>query len=187
MHPAGSSAEDVRYRLLDRGDLARIADIDRTEEIDVLVVQEGTRLEERSGGDWSARPWLAEGDGEHSLAAQRSFCEEHLDAGGTAVGAVSGERLVGIGLVQPALRQGVAQLAYLHVSRETRGRGVGVALVDELERIAREAGAGTMVVSATPSANTVRFYLGRGYEPMAEPLPELFELEPDDVHLAKGL
>jgi hypothetical protein len=40
-----------------------------------------------------------------------------------------------------------------------------------------------MVVSATPSGNTVRFYLGRGFEPTADPVPELFALEPDDVHM----
>jgi hypothetical protein len=44
-----------------------------------------------------------------------------------------------------------------------------------------------MVVSATPSVNTVDFYRRRGYEPTAEPLPELFELEPEDVHLEKRL
>jgi hypothetical protein len=44
-----------------------------------------------------------------------------------------------------------------------------------------------MVVSATPSANAVRFYLGRGYEPTAEPLAELYELEPEDVHMQKQL
>jgi hypothetical protein len=33
----------------------------------------------------------------------------------------------------------------------------------------------------------VRFYLGRGYEPMEEPLPELLELEPEDVHMSKQL
>jgi hypothetical protein len=44
-----------------------------------------------------------------------------------------------------------------------------------------------MVVSATPSENTVRFYLARGFLPMAEPLAELFELEPDDVHMRKVL
>jgi hypothetical protein len=41
--------------------------------------------------------------------------------------------------------------------------------------------------SATPSLNTVRFYLGRGFEPMSEPLPELYKLEPDDVHMQKRL
>jgi hypothetical protein len=44
-----------------------------------------------------------------------------------------------------------------------------------------------MVVSATPSENTVRFYLGRGFEPMREPFAELFELEPEDVHMRKML
>jgi hypothetical protein len=33
----------------------------------------------------------------------------------------------------------------------------------------------------------VRFYLHRGFEPMAEALPELYELEPEDVHLQKRL
>jgi hypothetical protein len=42
-----------------------------------------------------------------------------------------------------------------------------------------------MVVSATPSLNTVRFYRRRGFEPMAEPLPELYELEPADVQMQK--
>ena len=44
-----------------------------------------------------------------------------------------------------------------------------------------------MVVSATPSLNTVRFYLGQGYAPMEEPLPELLELEPEDIHMEKPL
>ena len=35
--------------------------------------------------------------------------------------------------------------------------------------------------------NTVRFYMSRGYELMAQPLPELYELEPEDVHMRKAL
>lgn len=87
----------------------------------------------------------------------------------------------------PHIRPGVARLAYLHVSNGYRGQGVGVRLNEELKRIAREAGGAEIVVSATPAQNTVRFFLGRGYEPDAEPLPELLELEPDDVHLRKRL
>jgi hypothetical protein len=56
-----------------------------------------------------------------------------------------------------------------------------------LERIARIAGDSDMVVSATPSENTVRFYLGRGFQPMADPLAELLKLEPGDVHMRKTL
>jgi GNAT superfamily N-acetyltransferase len=87
----------------------------------------------------------------------------------------------------PHIRPGVAQLAYMHVSDGHRGRGIGAHLAAELERVARDAGDAAMVVSATPSENTVRFYRGRGFEPTATPLPELFELEPEDVHLEKRL
>lgn len=179
-------ASGVRYERLERADLARIGDIDRTERIDTLYVQHGTELESVPG-EFSARAWFVDGDGEHSVAAQRKACEHYLDAGATALGALDGDRLVGIGIVVPDVRPGVAQLAYMHVSDGHRGRGIGVRLADELERIAREAGATEMVVSATPSENTVRFYLGRGFEPDAEPLPELVELEPEDVHLRKRL
>jgi hypothetical protein len=62
-----------------------------------------------------------------------------------------------------------------------------VTLVAELERLTREQGDAMMVVSSTASENTVRFYLGREFEPMAEPLPELYQLEPEDVHMHKKL
>ena len=87
----------------------------------------------------------------------------------------------------PAARPAIAQLAFLHVSATFRAVGVGSRLCDEIERIARGAGDAEIIVSATPSENTVRFYLGRGYELMAEPLPELLELEPEDVHMRKTL
>ena len=177
---------DIRFARLARADLVRIDDIDRTERIDTLYVQHGTELVEQPG-DWSARAWTADGEGEHSVAAQRRACEHYLDAGGTALGAFDAERLVGIGVVVPRVRPEIAQLTYMHVSDGYRGRGIGARLSGDLERIARDAGATELVVSATPSENTVRFYLGRGFELDAEPLPELLELEPEDVHLRKRL
>jgi predicted N-acetyltransferase YhbS len=90
-------------------------------------------------------------------------------------------------VIVPHLRPAIAQLAFLHVSEASRVAGIGSRLCDNLERMVRSAGDPEMVVSATPSENTVRFYLGRGYELMAEPLPELFELEPEDVHMKKRL
>ena len=177
---------EVSYRRLVAADLARIGEIDRTERIETLYVQHGSRLEERVG-DWSAPAWLSEGESEHSVAHQRAECERHLAAGGIALGAFADGLLVGIGLVLPHIRSGIAQLAFLHVSNESRARGIGGHLNGELERLAREGGDQTMVVSATPSLNTVRFYRRRGFKPMPEPLPELYELEPDDVHMEKLL
>jgi GNAT superfamily N-acetyltransferase len=177
---------EVSYRQLAAADLQRLAEIDRTEHIETTYVQRGTQLEERHG-DFSASPWLIENESEHSVASQRAECERYLRAGGTGLVAIAFERLVGIGIMKPHLRPGIAQLAYLYVSDAYRGRGIGGHLSDELEELARAGGDTSMVVSATPSLNTVRFYLRRGFEPMAEPLPELYELEPDDVHLLKRL
>lgn len=177
---------EITYRRLVPAELERIGEIDRTELIETLYVQHGERLDQRSG-DFSAPAWFSEGEGEHSVAYQRAECERHLAAGGIALGAFANGQLVGIGIVRPHIRPGIAQFAFLHVSNGHRAKGIGRHLGEELERLARQAGDTTMVVSATPSLNTVRFYLRQGFEPTAEPLPELYELEPDDVHLEKHL
>lgn len=176
----------LELRRLDRTELSRVAEIDRSERIHVLYEQRGTQLVARQG-TWDSSPWDPDGHGEHSVQAQLDVLQRYVDAGGVALGAFAGGQVVGIGVVVPHLRAGIAQLAYLHVSAPVRARGIGTRLSEELEVIARVAGDCEMVVSATPTGNTVRFYTGRGFRPMAEPLPELLELEPEDVHLCKRL
>lgn len=152
----------------------------------MLFEQQGTRLVGRHGR-WTAEPWAAAGDGEHSVQTKVRELERYLDRGGQALGAFVGGRMVGIGVVVPDLRPGIAQLAFLHVSEASRATGIGGRLCEQMEDIARAAGDATMVVSGSPSENTVRFYRGRGFSPSAEPVAELFELEPDDIHMQKTL
>jgi len=175
----------LSYRRLDRDELARVGEIDRTETIDTLYVHEEGALR-KVRGDFSAAAWDPVGTGQHSVAAQRAELVRYVDKGAVCFGALD-DRLIGIGVVLPHLRPGVAQLASLFVSDGYRGEGVGTTLTEELERLAREAGSRSMVVSATPSRNTVEFYRRRGYELMAEPLRELYALEPEDIHLEKTL
>jgi GNAT superfamily N-acetyltransferase len=176
----------VEFRRLTRPELSRVVEIDRSERINVLYDQHGTQLVARHG-DWSASAWDPDGHGQHSVAAQVHALQYHVDKGGIALGAFAGGRLVGIAVVVPHLRPRIAQLAWLHVSAPWRAKGIGSRLSDQLEQIARTAGDSDMVVSASPSENTVRFYIGRGFQPMAEPFAELFELEPEDVHMRKML
>lgn len=176
----------IRYRPLQPSELNRLGEIDRTERIESIYIQHGATLEE-SAQPFDVPPWSPTGTHAHSVPDQIGFMEWHVSEGGQAFGAFDGARLVGIGVVRPHLRPGIAQLAYLHISHGYRGRGVGQRLVEEMERVAIEAGDTEMVVSATPSVNTVRFYMGCGYAPMAEPLAELFEEEPEDVHLSRRL
>lgn len=176
----------IPIRPLHPTELSRLGEIDRTERIERIYIQHGATLEE-STQPFDVPPWSPTGDHAHSVPDQIGFCEWHVSRGAAIFGAFDGERLVGIGLVTPHIRPRVAQLAYLHTSNGYRGRGIGRRLVAELERVAIEAGDTEMVVSATPSANTVRFYMGCGFAPMVEPLAELFELEPEDVHMSKRL
>ena len=176
----------VEFRRLARVELSRVAEIDRTESIDLIYEQRGTELEERRG-NWNSPAWNPHGHGDNSVAAHRQALEQYLDAGGIALGAFSKGQLVGIGVVVPHIRPQIAQLTFLHVSAAFRATGIGRRLSDELDLIARDAGDTQIVVSATPSQNTVRFYMSRGYELMAQPLPELYELEPEDVHMRKAL
>lgn len=176
----------ITYRPLEPAELSRLGEIDRTERIDSIYIQNGEWLVE-TDQVFDVPPWFPTGDDAHSVPDQIEHCRWQVSRGARVFGAFDGDRLVGIGLVTPHIRPGIAQLAYLHVSHGYRGEGIGLRLVEEMERVAVEAGDAEMVVSATPSTNTVRFYMGRGYAPMAEPLPELFEEEPEDVHLSKRL
>lgn len=163
-----------------------MGEIDRRERIDALYEQRGDQLVARDG-HWDAPRWDPTGDGEHSVEGQIRSLQQYADSGGSILGAFVDDHLVGVGVVVPHIRPGTAQLAFLHVSAPFRGMGIGSRLCEELDQIARAANAVEMVVSATPSKNTVRFYLGRGFTPMVEPLPELLKIEPDDVHLHRPL
>ena len=65
------------------------------------------------------------------------------------------------------LTETMAQLASLHVSREHRRQGVATLLLSEACRLARQDGAQTIYVSATPSESAVGFYLSQGFSPIA--------------------
>jgi len=79
----------------------------------------------------------------------------------------------------------MALLAFLHISRPHRRRGVGTALWAEVERTAVEADAKAIYVSAMPSESAVGFYLSRGCVLAAPPHPALHAKEPEDIHLAR--
>ena len=137
-----AAAVTVAYRPLEQRELSRVSEIDRTERIETLYVQRGSALE-TVAGDFSAPPWRREGTEEHSVAYQVAECERYVDAGGTAIGAFEDDRLVGIGVVVPHIRPGVAQLAYMHVSDGHRGVGIGAHLARHAFELGGEVGADT--------------------------------------------
>jgi GNAT superfamily N-acetyltransferase len=177
----------TRVRRLDPGDVALVAAIDRSEHVDVEYAVVDGRLVERPVTVAEVRTWDPIGSGPNSVAAKIAFCSAAIDGGGVLLGAFGGDDPQGLAIIDPSFEGRLAWLAFLHVSRPHRRRGVARALWDAATSTAVEAGATSMYVSATPTGSAVGFYLSRGCH-LADPVhPELFAQEPDDIHLVCAL
>jgi len=167
-------------------EIGRVTGIDRTEHVTLGYQMRDGRLESETV-DWRVPAWFATGDGQHSLQKQIQDWRPLVAQGGTMFGAFDGERLVGVCIYRPHLSGSTAQLAVLHVSNGHRRQGIARRLVAEVDRLARQDGATDLYVSATPSASAVGFYRSQGFALAGEPHPELYALEPEDIHMLKTL
>jgi GNAT superfamily N-acetyltransferase len=136
---------EMRYCWMSEDELGRLAEIDRTERVRIGYGMDGRSLVQ-TDVDWDVPPFWTEGPGDHTVAHQIAFCRGHLRAGVRRIGGFDGATLAGVGIVTPEVRPGMAQLAYLHVSRAYRRRGVGGQLVREMMAWAKAGGARRMVV-----------------------------------------
>jgi predicted N-acetyltransferase YhbS len=113
-----------------------------------------------------------------------------FDRGGWFHGSFERGKLVGVVVLESKFighRKDQLQLKFLHVSNSYRKQGLGAQLFELAKAKARERGARQLYISATPSENTINFYLRLGCTVAGEPDPDLFELEPEDIHLGCDL
>jgi predicted N-acetyltransferase YhbS len=170
----------VVLRVMASSEIARIAEIDRSERITQQYRQRG-RILQLIDVDIDAPRW-----GEQGEATIESRVEEWtrlVKAGGVPIGAFDGDRLIGFAIYMKSSAEGPAQLAVLHVTKPWRRKGVGCDLTREVVRLARAESAQRLYVSATPTRGTVDFYIGQGFKPVDMPDERLFALEPDDIHM----
>lgn len=176
----------LEYRWIAADDLEHLRDIDRSEHITTGYAMKDDVLTSRSV-DWHVQGWRDDG-GAHSFGHMIGFCREHLTKGALALGCFTPVgRMVGIGVMRPEVEPGVAQLAFLHVSRAYRRAGVATELLGRLTAWARRTGARELYVSATSSGSAVSFYQRAGFHVTDEPIDELFALEPEDIHMRRPL
>jgi GNAT superfamily N-acetyltransferase len=106
--------------------------------------------------------------------------------GGYIVGAFDQDELAGVASVEKTKR-GIAsnycKMDILYVSRNYRAMKLGYKLLEECKKTAKEFGAQSLYISATPTKNTVDFYLKNSAILTTELDTELYKLEPDDIHL----
>jgi predicted N-acetyltransferase YhbS len=171
-------------RVLTREQVENIWAIDRREVIDhVYYFEDGRRVLKPEHYDLQGWP-----PGEPDKYTP--ILHDCFDRGGTFYGAFEGSKRVGVAVLESRFmgrRKDQLQLTFLHVSHSYRKTGLGRRLFEKAAEKARALNARKLYISATPSENTVSFYLHLGCIVTQEVDPQLFALEPDDVHMEYDL
>lgn len=170
----------MELRPLRRDEIERIWTLDRSERIEhIYELRDGT-LHLRDA------PFDAVGWPPGTPEKETPLLRACFDRGGDFTAAFAGERLAGIVVLDRrpvTTRPDLLQLLLLHVGRDHRRQGLGARLFRQAQERARTWGAAGLYVSATPTENTIRFYLGLGCTLIPRPDPHLFAQEPEDIHL----
>jgi GNAT superfamily N-acetyltransferase len=170
----------MEYRLLSREENNLLKEIDRGEIIE--------RIYRYRDGKLVLEDVYIDVKGWHPMEV-REYIEalnDIHDRGGIIYGAFDGEAICGIGALDSKFfgsESNYLKLDKLYISRGYRGKGIGRKLVEILGSKAKEMEAEKLYISATPFENTVRFYLGTGCVPAEEYIEELWNMEPEDIHL----
>lgn len=170
----------ITSRELTRDEIEAIWSIDRREVIEAIYYREGEAL--------VLKPEYYDMTGWPPGEAEKytPLLEASYDQGGWFYGLFDDQRLIGIAVLDTHLigkDRDQLQLKFMHLSLAYRGQGLGELLFEKATAEARRRGARGLYISATPSENTINFYLRMGCSVSSSPDPELFELEPEDIHL----
>ena len=167
-------------RALQRDEIHLLWQIDRREIIDnIYYLRDGKLVLEPEHFDMQGWP---PGEAEHYT----HILTDCYDRGGTFWGAFENEQIVGAAILENKFigsKQDTLQLKFLHVSRDQRKRGLGSKLFNLAVEKANSLGAKKLYISATPSENTINYYMRLGCVLAIEIDSELFALEPEDIHL----
>jgi predicted N-acetyltransferase YhbS len=170
----------MNIRLLQREEIPAIWQIDRREIVENTYSLEGGKLVLKPDyfdiGGWPP--------GEAELYTP--ILLDCYDRGGTFWGAFEDDLLIGVAILDSKLigtQRDTLQLKFLHVSRDYRKRGIASALFRLAVEKAKALGARKLYISATPSESTINYYTRLGCVLATEIDPELFALEPEDIHL----
>jgi predicted N-acetyltransferase YhbS len=170
----------IHIRFLQREEIPFIWQIDRREVIEnIYYLRDGKLVLEPEHYDMQGWP---PGEAEH-------YTPILLDCyarGGVFWGAFKNDGLIGTAILESKFigsKHDTLQLKFLHTSHDYRNQGLGTRLFNLAVEKAKALGAKKLYISATPSEHTVMYYMRLGSVLATEIDPELFALEPEDIHL----
>ena len=164
--------------LLQRQQLDRLWDIDRSEIIDTLYRLQDGKLQAYPDY-YDVRGWDP-----HDRETYTPIHEACFDRGGAFFARFEGEEIVAAAALdtEPRGPQRIcASCCSLRQRAQTRP-GLGKQLFQLCLRQAAQEGAAGLYVSSIPNKSTVDFYLAQGCRLIERPDAELFAREPEDIH-----
>ena len=167
-------------RALQRDEIPLVWQIDRREVIEnVYHLREGKLV---LGPEYfDAQGWPPDEAGHYTPILTDCF-----DRGGFFWGAFEEDRIIGVSVLENGFigsNHDTLQLKFLHVSHGVRKQGLGTRLFHLAVEKAKSLGARKLYISATPSENTINYYMRLGCVLAAEIDDELFAFGPEDIHL----
>ena len=171
---------NLKIKTLKRSEIEKVRNIDRREIVKKVYYLEDGQLKLKNEFH-DIKGWKAS---ELERSIERLY--EIYDRYGCLLGAFDGDKLIAVSALDSEFigkNRDHLQLYFLHVDSRYRQLGLGEQLLKKTVMKAKELGAKKLYISATPSQNTINFYLHMGCEPASEVNPRLFKLEPKDIHL----
>ena len=168
----------ITIRKMDSSEVNQISEIDRTEHITQIYKVKNGSLK-TANVDWHIGTWEAEEKIKYWISIAEGY--ENM------WGAFNDEKLVGFAVYRSRLTDDMAQFAVIHISNDFRKMGIGKILSGKVFEKARADGKKKIYVTASSSKVTVDFYKKLGFKLAQQLNSELFEFEPDDIHMIKDL
>jgi len=174
----------MEYKVLKREEIELIRNIDRSETINSIYYFDN--------GELKTKPVFFDMKGfppgkiDHIIKSLYDL----YDNGGVLFGAFDSESgtIAGITALENKFRgneRDTIKMDILFVSKPYRRKGTAKKLIEIVKEEVLVRGGKKIYVSATESKNTVEFYLSMGCRiaSKSEIDPELFEMEPEDIHM----
>ncbi|MBA7562332.1 hypothetical protein ES708_03984 [subsurface metagenome] len=170
----------MRIRDIKREEIKEIRELDISEIVEQIYYYRNGRLV-LEDEYYDIKNWVLE-----ELEQYIRDLYDLYDQGGIFYGAFINHKLIGIialGSKFIGSNNDQLRVVFLYVDHNYRDKGLGTNLMNLVIKRARNMGAKKLYISATPSKHTIEFYVGLGCKIASEINPELFKLEPEDIHL----
>ena len=170
----------MKIRAVKRNEIEEIRIIDRSEIINQIYYYKNSKLILKNEY-YNVTGWEP-----NNIERNINNLYELYDRGGSFLGLFQKERIVGVIALECKFigsNNDQLQVVFLHIDNNYRKQGYGKILMNQTKERAKELGAKKLYISATPSKNTVDFYMHLGCKLTSEINADLFQLEPYDIHL----